>query len=187
MKTILFLASLFFTKNHLTDEDVLKLYNLIESDSIKIQTSKENVKNYNDFVDDYYKKYFLDGNNIFKLVGDNSQEKLNCGILSLKQKCIDEVFKKNVIRPDKNSLCINVYGVNENLKSSIIQNTVLFIKHNNHWKIVGSRVSYTNINMMMYGMLNGDDAKVSFTNRCYDSKKIIDWIKDYKSNEISFR
>jgi len=183
MKNIIFLIVLSQVLNIcFANDEIIEVYETIHNQSLKLQKMDEQNDVYKNLLNDFYTRFFLDGQNIFKSVGDNSEGVLNCGFLSLKKKCVTEVFKTQVVMPDSKTACINVYGINESLEESIVQSTILFVKDQKEWKVIGSRLSYTNETMLIYGLLNGDKPQESYTDRCFNFEKVHSWKNNFESD-----
>lgn len=157
------------------NNDLHLFYEKVYSQAKILHSKGEKTENNSLDINNFYSKYFWDEKNIFKGSIDNWEDEWDCGLLSLKKACITEVFKTEIVTVDDNVSCINQYGVNEAMESLIIQSTTLFVKDNGDWKIVGSRHTHTDVKMMVYGLLNDDEPKDSFTDRCFNSEKLKKW------------
>ncbi len=149
----------------------------INKKSILIQ--KLSNETLNDEIRSFYDTYFLDGKNLFKYVGDDHSGVLKCGLFNLKKACYESIYKIDEIVLDNNTRCINLYGTHlMEPDLYIVQNTILFTKNDDtddKWKVVGNRVGVSNLQLLVYGLLNNHPPEDSFTNRCFDKEKITKW------------
>lgn len=191
MKLIYIFIVLFMYQNISYSKEVFSLpkyYNLIKKESKRILNIDDRLYKEKE-TDLFYDKYFFNRNNIFKDAIDNHEgSPLNCGILSLKKPCYKSIYKIITHEIDENTMCLNIYAMHVNFPESVIvQDTILFVKDNQKWKIVGNRLAANELQIFVFMVLNEDvPIDKHFTNRCYTNNEIVNHRKSRQLQDTRY-